>query len=149
MARPDSYNPEIAEGICERLVNGESLRAICLRNDMPSKGTVYRWLAKYPDFAAQYATARELQADFIFDEIIDIADDSDIDPEAGTVDREAVQRKRLRLDARKWVLAKMRPQKYGERTAADKNTDKKAIKVPELKLTIAVPKNKERTDGRD
>jgi hypothetical protein len=44
--RTPGYDVEIAETICERLVNGESLRAICADPAMPARATVFRWLAR-------------------------------------------------------------------------------------------------------
>ncbi len=91
---------------------------------MPATGTVCRWLAEQPTFQEQYARAREFQADTLFDEIIDIADDgsndwmerSGKDDEPGWVlHGEHVQRSRLRVDARKWMAGKMRPKKYGDK----------------------------------
>jgi hypothetical protein len=40
--RSPGYTTEIAETICNRLVDGESLRAICADPAMPSKATVCR-----------------------------------------------------------------------------------------------------------
>jgi hypothetical protein len=84
---------------------------------------VFRWLAENLEgFRDQYARAREAQADAIFDEILEIADDArndwvDRNTDGGTIrvfDHEHVQRSRLRLDARKFVLARMAPRKYGD-----------------------------------
>ena len=70
------FSQEMADTICERIANGESLRSICDPDDMPAASTVCLWLSKNPRFAEQYARAREAQADTIFDEILDIADDA-------------------------------------------------------------------------
>ena len=75
-------------------------------------------------FADRYAHARELQLDGIADEILDIVDDSRNDfiareSKSGDVqlvfDREHVDRTRLRVDARKWLLTKLKPQKFSDR----------------------------------
>src|SRR5689334_9626997 len=79
MGRPSSYTPEIAEQICQRLKEGETLRQICRSEGMPSKTAVLHWLRDREDFRAQYAHARELQTDHWADEIIDIADDGSND----------------------------------------------------------------------
>jgi hypothetical protein len=62
------------------------------------------WLALDAEFAAQYARAREEQADYYADEIIEIADTA-----------EDANLARLRIDARKWKASKLRPKKYGEK----------------------------------
>lgn len=107
MGRPSDYTKAIADEICERLSEGESLRAICLGNDMPNKATVFRWLAGDEAFRDQYARAREAQADVLVDEMIDIAD--------GKHGGEDVQRDRLSIDARKWAASKLKPKTYGDK----------------------------------
>lgn len=124
MARPSSFADSIADAICERLAEGESLRAICAAEDMPSKGTVFRWLAQSTEFRDQYARAREAQADTLADEIVDIADDGRndkyVDDEGRPrVDQDVIARSRLRVDARKWVAAKLKPKVYGDKSTTE------------------------------
>lgn len=117
--RPTDYNEEIAKTICERLSDGESLRAICLADDMPNKGTVFVWLSKHKEFADQYAKAREVQAERMAEEILEIADDGRNDTyetENGVgTNHDVIARSRLRVDARKWLASKMFPKKYGDK----------------------------------
>lgn len=103
--RPSVYTPEIADEICRRLADGEGLVAICRDKHMPAEAAVRKWaLDDREGFYARYARAREIQAERWADEIIDIADgDGDW------------QRARLRVDTRKWLVAKVLPKKYGER----------------------------------
>lgn len=90
---------------------------------MPDKATVIRWLSLQPAFRDQYARAREAQADTLFDEILDIADDghndwmlrSYGDDERWVENGEAIRRSVLRIDARKWMAGKLRPKKYGDK----------------------------------
>jgi hypothetical protein len=121
--RPSEFSQEVADTICERIAHGESLRAICRDETTPAMSTVFKWLSQRPAFAEQYALAREAQADALFDEILDIADDSSGDTkivgrdgeEREVCDAEFVQRSRLRVDARKWMAGKLRPKVYGEK----------------------------------
>jgi hypothetical protein len=100
--RSQGYGAKIAETICDRLGEGESLRAICTDPAMPAKATVCRWLARNPEFRRQYALARQFQAERFADEMLNILDDcSDI--------RHAC----LRIGALKLVAARMTPRKYG------------------------------------
>ncbi len=119
---PSRFTQKVADTICERLVEGHSLRRICLSDDMPHAATVCRWLAdeKYAAFREQYARAREAQADTLADECLDIADDGTNDWMAETEGGEkyngdAVQRSKLRIDTRKWMAGKMAPKKYGDK----------------------------------
>lgn len=126
MPRPSDFTQEIADLICDKLAEGKSLRSICLAEDMPSKSAVFRWLAANEAFRDQYARAREAQADALFDDILDIADDGSNDfitkenadgSEYEAVNAEHIQRSRLRVDARKWMAGKLQPKKYGEKLA--------------------------------
>jgi hypothetical protein len=105
MGRPSDYTEDISLEICFRIVNGESLNRICKDAHMPNVATVYRWLQKLPDFREMYTRAKEDQADTLADEIQDIADEKPI----------GINRNRLRIDARKWIAAKLKPRKYGDR----------------------------------
>lgn len=121
MGRPSEYSDEVADRICERLVEGHSLRKIALDDDMPSASTVFKWLSQQPKFAEQYARAREAQADTLADEIVDIADDgsNDFMGEDEKYNGDAVARSKLRVEARKWVAAKLKPKKYGDRSVQE------------------------------
>ena len=121
--RPSEYSDKIAEAICERLLNGESLRAICADPAMPARATVFRWLARNQEFRRSYAFARQCHAeDFAFESLAMIADDSSRDYVKTTgadgkvtllFDKENFARQRLRIKARKMILARMAPRKYG------------------------------------
>jgi hypothetical protein len=126
--RPSTYTAKVADTICERIADGESLRSICRDESMPDKATVFRWLDSKPEFRDQYARAREEQADTLADEIVTIADEEctmvraakhptaakDDEAELEVVfDSTAVARNKLRVDARKWVAAKLKPKVYG------------------------------------
>ena len=121
--RPTGYNQKIVDIICERLADGESLRTICSDDDMPGTSSVCRWLAAHEEFREQYALARESQADSIFDEILNIADDGRNDwmlrkfggDERWVENGEAIRRSQLRIDARKWMAGKLRPKKYSDK----------------------------------
>jgi hypothetical protein len=123
--RPSTYAQDMADTICERIANGESLRSICDDDGFPDKATVFRWLSFNDDFRDQYARAREAQADAIFDDILTIADDGQNDwmekkdAEGENIgwreNGEAIRRSQLRIDARKWMAGKLKPKKYGEK----------------------------------
>jgi len=122
--RPSDYSAEIADTICDRLAGGESLRAICADAGMPDRATVSRWLARYEEFRDLYGFARECQAECLVDEILKIARDSSRDyvekrlPDGKVVrvvDHENIALSRIRINALKWMVARMAPRKYGNR----------------------------------
>ena len=131
MARPSIFTKELGETICRRLSEGESLRAICRDDEMPAISSVMRWLidTERKEFWEQYAQARESQAEHLFNELLEIADESDTVIEGDDKsDGARVQAKKLRVDTRKWVLAKMLPKKYGEKL--DLTTDGEKLPAP-------------------
>lgn len=123
--RPSTFTQAVADAICERLAAGESLRSICETEGMPNPSTVLRWADAHPEFAQQYARARERGYAHLADELLDIADDGRNDyitrqtGEDGetetTLNSEHIQRSRLRVDTRKWMLSKMLPKVYGDK----------------------------------
>lgn len=124
MSRPSTYTPRVAEEICARLISGRSLRSIGRDADMPSASTVFTWLSKCPEFSEQYARAKQEMAEAIFWDLFDIADDVRhdvyIDKQGNRqVNHEAIARSKLRIDTRKWALARMAPKKYSERIAQE------------------------------
>ena len=120
--RPSRYTTELAADICRRLAEGESLRSICRDDTMPGLRTVMGWLfnGEHEEFSQQYASAREVQAEVWADEIVGIADEATGDLTTdkdgkSVVDHEHIQRSRLRVDTRKWLMARMAPKKYGDK----------------------------------
>ena len=118
--RVTTFTQEVADLICEALAEGHSLRSICAADNMPSKSTVFKWLGEQKSFSDQYARAREAQADCLFDDILEIADDGRNDKytdDEGNLrtDYDVIARSKLRVDARKWMAAKLRPRVYGDK----------------------------------
>lgn len=110
-------------------------------------GTVMKWLGQQPSFAEQYARARETQADTIFDEIVDLAD------EAGYTN-ERIAKARLQIDARKWVAGKLRPKKYGEKHILGSDPENplpeaKPMDVASLAQALRVAKGAVPEDGSE
>lgn len=123
--RPSEYDPAICALFCEFIATGKTgIRRLCeAHDDLPDPQTLYRWMNQRPEFREQYARAKEEQLQLFEDEILEIADDAindfvEIERKKGTVvvfDKEAVLRSNLRIEARKWLMGKLKPKKYGER----------------------------------
>ena len=117
--RPTDYSIQLAEEICDRISTGEPLVRICKEEDKPNVVTVYRWLSRFPEFSNMYARAKDQAADTLAEEIQDLADQMPMektDKDGNTsFDSAYIQWMRLRVDARKWVAAKLKPRKYGDR----------------------------------
>ena len=121
MGHPSSYDPDIASEICTLIsTTTQSLAAICASSKRyPTDRTYYRWLLAHDDLRQLYARARESQMELMAAQILEIADDSSQDtietPKGARINREWVERTRLRVDTRKWLMSKLAPRKYGER----------------------------------
>lgn len=135
---PYKYDRESAIAtVLEELASGRSLIAICQSEGRPSFTTFMRWLAEEGEagniLRDKYARAREAQAEVMAEDILAIADEEcttvradkhgtqdDGDGKTEVVfDSTAVQRNRLRIDARKWLLSKMAPKKYGDKVTQE------------------------------
>ena len=131
--RPTLYSLEIALEICDRIADGESLVKICSDAKMPKKTAVYEWLLRHKEFAEIYARAREDQADTLADEIHAISDELPqqiVDDKGKTrYDSAYVQWQKNRVDARKWVAAKLKPKKYSDRIAHVGDQEADAINI--------------------
>lgn len=119
------YSQELADAICERLAGGETLKAICRDDGMPDDRAVRRWaLEDRQGFGAMYERARLIGYLGMADEIIELADDKSADTIVDgegirRPDHAAVQRSRLQVDTRKWMLAKALPKVFGDKVHVD------------------------------
>jgi hypothetical protein len=127
--RPKTDSGIILETL-ELIADGLSIRKACAQTGLPIS-TFTDHILK-PEYSEHYARAMERRADAIFDEIVDI---SDGDPEADTA------RDRLRIDARKWVVSKMLPKKYGDKVTNELTGANGERLVPD-KITIEIIKAK-------
>ena len=116
--RPTMFSDSLAAFICGEIASGKTLTAICKTPGLPVAATVNRWRRENSQFSADYATARIDQMDSFGDEIIDISDDSSMDTvtkrdpkgrEFEAIDHENIQRSRLMVDTRKWLMSKIGP----------------------------------------
>jgi hypothetical protein len=77
--------------------------------------------------AKRYARACEVRAEILEAEMIDIADDSKGDTkvinrggeDVEVVDNEVIQRSKLKVETRKWLIGKLKPKKYGDKTTTE------------------------------
>ena len=128
MAYTDKDKDNIFEYVCQEIEKGRALRNVLKDENMPSTSTFYQWLDNDEVKAKQYARATEVRADIIFDDILAIADENTNDTSINengieVVNNDVIQRSRLRIDARKWVLSKLNPKKFGDKTIHSGDAD--------------------------
>lgn len=131
-----------------KVSRGDSLKRVMEEDSkVPSRMKVYSWLNEHhkdydKEFYDNYARARIERADGIFDEMIDIADDGRNDymekviggETVEVVNKEHIQRSRVRIDTRKWILSRMNPKRYGDKVQTDVTTNGKELKPVVLSL---------------
>jgi hypothetical protein len=125
-AAPKEYHPytlKLATELCRRMGDdGQSIRQICRAPDMPSMGAVYRWLTENPEFEDIYTKARQKLYEHWAEDIHEIADTPVegtkivVSPDGTTTTyMDAIEHRKLRIEARKWLLGKLVPKKYGDK----------------------------------
>lgn len=115
--RPSSFSQAVADEICTRISNGESIRAICASQDMPTCRMFFAWLHDNEELRKQYARARDEQSDTYAAMVVDEAFSAS-DAQIG----------RLRVDALKWAASKLAPKKYGDKLEVEQTGEQK-IKI--------------------
>ena len=125
--RPTKFSEQLAAEILQRISAGENLRAIC-RDKKITNETVYEWKDKYPDFSERFARARELGADALALEALEIADtplkgeEVEYNSKGKVIKRkksDMLGHRRLQVDTRLKLLAKWFPQKYGDKSSVE------------------------------
>ena len=126
IGKASTYSPEIAKRMCEQLSEGIPLREICRQEGYPAWRTVYDWMYKDEALTAAIAHSRDIGYDSLAEECLAIADDASNDwmerkSEDGEstvgweLNRDHVQRSKLRIETRLKLLAKFNPKKYGDK----------------------------------
>ena len=98
--------PEIIDEVFKSLAEGETLRNLAKKHGF-NRGWFHHVVTKDKDLSSLYARAREAQCEAWADEIIAEADAAD--------DRKNVNSARLRIDAKKWIMARLHPRVFGDR----------------------------------
>lgn len=127
------------EYICMEIERGAAVRN-AVKAFMSSK-KFFQMIDENADLGKRYARACEARAESIFEDILDIADESNADLVVNekmqlTINGEAVQRSKLKIDARKWMLSKLDPKKYGERQQVEHSGEINSNKPDLSKLSV-------------
>jgi len=128
LGRPiEKPDPVIVNEIIDWIAHGNTLRSYCRLKNKPNWRTIYNWLEKdQDDFFARFAHARDMGADAIAEECLEIIDSPP--PLCGSegntrLDPAAVQMQKNRVEARLKLLAKWNPKKYGEKVGVEAKGD--------------------------
>ncbi len=129
MGRPSSFKESIANEILERIALGEPLTHICKDAHMPNVSTVFNWEKIIEGFSEKVTRARELSADTMSYQIIEIAEENPVCSTEGdgwsktSVDPAGVQRNKLRIETRIKLMQMLKRKTYGEKVEIDGKLD--------------------------
>lgn len=134
---PDTWDQAQVDSILLKMSEGKSLRDACLDVGIPRQ-TFMKWVLKDTNgLGGQYVRAREAQMDAMEAEMLAIADDSRGDTttrrdaagnEYEVPDNEWINRSKLRVDTRRWIMSKIAPKKYGDRNESTVSvTERKTV----------------------
>jgi hypothetical protein len=133
--RPTKYSEELADEICIRIATSkDGIHKISNEFGLDA-WTVFNWKHEHEYFSHKYAHAKELQAEFLKQQIIDIADDSSNDEEVTEfgvkMNREFVERSKLRVQTRQWLMGRLAPKEYGDKKQEEETPKEITIRVIE------------------
>lgn len=106
------FDQDIADEILKLMVENESKSiktVLSMKDYFPKYDTLQKWLNSTPPFAEQYARAIIERHQALAESVIEIADDNELKPDD----------KRVRVDARKWIVSKILPKQYGDKISAE------------------------------
>lgn len=122
-ADPTQYSPALVQAICDHVAGGGTVAAFCEVKGRPAKGSVFRWLAKYPEFAEAYSLAMTAKSHATVDEMQSIADGiglaDDVEYDAAKV--------RNQLSTRQWIAERTNPKRYGPKTGVELSGEQKIV----------------------
>lgn len=126
--------------IIDLIEEGGSIRAILKRPDTIGTKTFYKWLEESEELQERYKKATQKRADNIFEEMLEIADKQSADMEVNergehVINHNVINRSRLQIDTRKWMLGKLNPTKYGDKLDVTSGGDKlQAVPIVGMKI---------------
>lgn len=129
--RPRIHTPELAKRVCDLIMSGKSLRAVCEMDAMPDRQTVLNWIHEdTAGFFGQYRRACAIRTEVHRDECQDIADEgvrhvvmewSDAKgktrrvPVMVSLDANEIRHRELRIRTRQWDMIRQAPKVYGDK----------------------------------
>lgn len=129
---PVRRKPEEKAALAKAIIDGMALEGLscfksCEAVGVPI-GTFIGWTVEDTELSESYTRARETLIERMAAETLAIADAPVGSTEHGTTDSGAVQKQRLQVDTRKWLLSKIAPKKYGDKVtlAGDEENPMKA-----------------------
>lgn len=133
--RPSLYSDNLADEICLRIAtSSDGIHKIAKEFNICA-WTIFNWKHEHNYFSNNYTRAKELQAEFLKEQIISIADDSSGDEEVTEygvrLNREFVERSKLKVNTRQWLMGRLAPKEYGDKKQEEDTPKEITIRVIE------------------
>jgi len=139
------FDEPVFNEVCRRLARGEPFASITLEENMPTYDVLHTWIKEDSHREQRYVQARLEYADSLAEQIVIIADSPhNINPEYNMWSK-------LRIDARKWTAAKLRPNRWGDRVINEHSGLNGAPILNEVRYVIhdVTPREAPRTIDHD
>jgi hypothetical protein len=105
---------KLADAVLANMEVGMSCWKACEKAGVKNS-TFMLWVSQDSALAENYARARENYVERIAQEVMELSDVDVGETPDGRKDWAAVQKHKLQVDTRKWLLSKLAPKKYGEK----------------------------------
>lgn len=139
--RPSKYTVELAAKIIVRVAEGESMRTICRDEEMPRMSTIFAWLRDNKEFSEQYTRAKQEAADALSEDIQEIGKLT----LTGLYEPAAA---RVAIDSYKWIAAKLKPKKYGDKVDITTDGEKLGVSLSAEQAERLIRARAERGDSQ-
>ncbi len=136
---PPDEKARLSGAVIDGMMSGLSAFKACQAAGVP-QSTFNTWLIDDADLAERYTRAREVLIEKMANDLMEIADTPVGSTESGATDSGAVQKQRLQVDTRKWLLSKLAPKKYGDKLELSGDQES-PLQVQVIKRTIIDPKD--------
>jgi len=138
--RSDSEDRKrLAEIVLNGMHSGLSLFKACQKVGI-AHSTFIAWVNEDAALADRYACARENLIERIAEEIMELSDQTVGEQPDGKKDWAAVQKHRLQVDSRKWLLSKLAPKKYGDKLELSGDPDR-PLAIQKIERVVVKQKN--------
>lgn len=115
--------------VLEFMIENEKSLTHSLKKLKVAKDSFYLWVDASQQNKDHYARVRKELIELKFESIeSDYSEQPLLDPVTGKIDTGWVQLQRLKIDAKKWELSKLKPEKYGDKVDLTTKGDK--IEIP-------------------
>jgi hypothetical protein len=105
---------KISALVLDGMRSGLSAFKACQAAGVP-QSTFNLWVNDDAKLAEDYARAREELIERMANEVLELADSEVPETGDGKKDWQAIQKHKLQVDTRKWLLSKLAPKKYGDK----------------------------------